>query len=327
MAYLHNSSSNSAVDGTDTEASSAAARRRVTVVFNPTAGRRRRERLAATLAHLDGTGCDVSLRETTARGDAERFAREAGALRNGAAVDLFVVAGGDGTINEAVNGLLAGADGTARLPSLALVPLGIANVLAQEIGLAITPEAIASTIAGGTASRAWIGRANGRCFTMMAGVGFDAHVVAGVRPRLKRMLGKGAYVLESLRQLFRFGFQRYRVIVDGRAYDAASAIVAKGHFYGGRYVCAPDARLDAPEFQVCLFERGGPWNAVRYALALAMSRLPALPDYRIVTGRVVEIDGPAGDPVQGDGDVIARLPVRIDLAPAPLSLVVPAKAH
>jgi len=303
----------------DMQASSALRSRRMTVVFNPTAGGRRRARLDETLKLLRASGCEVAVQATAARGDAETIARTfGGPLR---AEGLLVIAGGDGTINEAVNGLLSWGDDGAS--SLALVPLGTANVLANEIGLAIAPAAVARTIARGAAVRAYVGVANGRCFTAMAGAGFDAHVVANVSLRLKRLFGKGAYVLESLRQLWRFPFPRYRVTVDGESCDAASVIVAKGHFYGGRYVCAPDARLDQPEFHVCLFERGGRWNAIRYALALALGRLGQLADFRILRGRVVVIDGPAGDPLQGDGDIIAHLPVRIEIALQPLRLIVP----
>jgi diacylglycerol kinase family enzyme len=56
---------------------------------------------------------------------------------------------------------------------------------------------------------------------------------------------------------------------------------------------------------------------------LALGRLPRLPDFRVVRGRAVMIDGPAGDPLQGDGDIIAHLPVRIEIAPQPLRLIVP----
>jgi YegS/Rv2252/BmrU family lipid kinase len=292
----------------------------MTVVFNPAAGGRRRVRFDRTLELLRQSGCEVAVYATAGRGDAEAIARTFGVVPP--PPDLLVVAGGDGTINEAVNGLLS--NGGAS-PPLAILPLGTANVLAAEIGLDTAPPVVARTIAGGAAAQAYVGRANGRCFTAMAGAGFDAHVVANVDLRIKRRLGRAAYVLESLRQLFRFRFPRYRVTVDGQSFDAASVIVAKGHYYAGRYVCAPDARLDEPEFHVCLFERGGRWNAVRYALALASSRLPRLADFRVVRGRAVRIEGPPGDPVQGDGDIIARLPVRIEIAPQKLRLIVPAK--
>src|SRR5215470_311638 len=112
------------------QASSALRTRRMTVVFNPTAGGRRRARLDQTLKLLRDSGCEVAVQATAARGDAETIARGFGAPP--LAQDLLVVAGGDGTINEAVNGLLsAGGEGAS---SMALVPLGTANVLANEIG-------------------------------------------------------------------------------------------------------------------------------------------------------------------------------------------------
>ena len=78
----------------------------------------------------------------------------------------------------------------------------------------------------------------------MAGIGFDAHVVAALPPRLKRWLGKGAYVIESLRQLIAYDVPRYSLSIDGRAYDCASAVIAKGHFYGN--VSLSSARICVP---------------------------------------------------------------------------------
>lgn len=295
--------------------------RRLLVIRNPAAGSRG-GRFAATLDRLTGLGCRIEVRETGARGDAERFAREPGDR------DLVVAAGGDGTINEVANGLVAGASG---LP-LAILPLGTANVLAGEIGLGLDPGAIARTIARGAPRRISLGRVTGaqaggggaaRLFFQMAGVGFDAHAVAGVNPGLKRRLGKGAYAVETLRQLAVFPFPRYRVMVDGEAYEAASAIVAKGRSYAGRFLLAPAARLEDPQFQVCLFERGGALAAAHYGLALALGRLARTPGFRIVPGRRVEIDGPAGDPVQADGDIVAHLPVAIEIVPDALGLVMP----
>jgi diacylglycerol kinase family enzyme len=88
---------------------------------------------------------------------------------------------------------------------------------------------------------------------------------------------------------------------------------------------APLARLGAPDFQVCLFLKSGRWNAIRYAVALG--RLHRLPDYRIIQGKIITITGPEGDPVQGDGDIVARLPVSIELSPRRLDLVRPVDAE
>jgi YegS/Rv2252/BmrU family lipid kinase len=292
---------------------------RVLMVFNPTAGRRSLRRLHRAVAALRRAGATVRLQATAARGDAERLAREAAAGQQGP-VDLLAIAGGDGTINEAVNGLAAAAGGKAPLP-LALLPLGTANVLAREIGQRLSPAAAAEAMLRGRPHPVHLGQANGRRFAIMAGAGFDAHVVANVSARLKRRLGRLAYVWEALRQLFLFPYPAYRVTIDGEVFHVASVVIAKGRLYAGPYVAAPDARLDRPDFQVCLFQRGGRWNAIRYALALTLGVLPRLKGYRIVTGRHLRIDGPPGDPLQGDGDIIAHLPAEISIAPGALALM------
>lgn len=302
------------------EARTAAGRGRALVIFNPTAGGRRRRRLEAALAALERRGWDCALAETRARGDAEALTREA--LREGRA-GAVLIAGGDGTINEAVNGALAAGAGEAPgAAPLGIIPLGTANVLAAELGMDGIPDAVAAAAAAGTRA-IWPGLANGRAFAMMAGAGFDAHVVAGVNPRWKRKLGKLAYVAEMLRQAVRFRFPVYRVRVDGHWHEAGSVVVAKGHYYGGRFVLAPDARLDRPEFRVCLFKRRGRLALVLYALALPLGLLPRLKSVNLLPAREVVIEGPEGDPVQGDGDVIAHLPVTIAVALHPLPLVAP----
>lgn len=306
------------------------ARRRFLVIHNPVAGARRARRLRAVVAALETDfGAAVTVRATTGPGDAEGIARS---LAPGA-TDALVVAGGDGTINEVINGLAAGrglaagGDEGMSVP-LGIVPIGTANVLAGELGLpaasadAAAARAVAEVLARGTVRPVHLGVANGRCFAMMAGVGLDARVVETVDTRLKRLIGKGAYVVETLVQLALRPDVRYRVTVDGLTSEVASVIVAKGHFYGGRFVCAPEARLEEPLLQVCLFPRPGRWNAVRYIWGVTAGRLRHFPDYRVVPAERVVVTGPPGDAVQGDGDVVARLPVEIAVAPWTLPVLV-----
>jgi YegS/Rv2252/BmrU family lipid kinase len=289
--------------------------RSLLVIFNPTAGGRKRRRLDAALAALEHRGWDCELLETRGRGDAEALARTASGE---ARATRLLVAGGDGTINEAVNGVLAAG---AKLP-LGILPLGTANVLAAELGMMDMGDAVEAASAG-VMRTIWPGRANDRNFVQMVGAGFDAHVVAAVDPALKKKIGKLAYVVTMIRLAFRFPFPRYRVRIDGVWHEAGSVVVSKGHFYGGRFVLAPQARLDKPEFHVCLFTRSGHWNLIRYALALPLGLLPKLKDIELIPAREILIEGPEGDPVQGDGDVIAHLPVTIRLADRPLTVVVP----
>jgi YegS/Rv2252/BmrU family lipid kinase len=290
--------------------------RRVLVIYNPAAGQWRQRRLRTTLAALKGLGCAITLFATGKPGDAE--SRAAGLST--AEFDVVVAAGGDGTINEVANGLAAA---SGPLPPLAIIPLGTANVLAEEIGLRGNPRAVARAIANGSQMIVHLGQANGRYFLMMAGVGFDAHVVANVDLALKRRTGKVAYVLETLVQGMRYGFPPCHVTVDGIDYDACSVVVCNGKHYGGPFVAAPKASLAEPAFEVCLLERGGWRHVIRYGAALVMGRLSALPDVKIVTGHTLTISGEDGLPVQGDGDIIAHLPVEISVAQRTLELVIP----
>lgn len=290
--------------------------RRLLVVHNPVAGWRRLGRFQRTIEALRAQGCAVEVRQTGGPGDAFRLARDAHD------VDVVVVAGGDGTINEALNGL---ADNQLSGLSLAIIPMGTANVLAAELGLPIEdPEALAKVIAHGPSLQVHLGAANGRRFVQMAGAGFDAHVVATVSTRIKRLFGKGAYVLAALLVAARFRHPRYQVEIDGTVYEAGQVVVCNGHFYAGRFVLAPDARPWTPRLDVCLFERSGPLQPLRYGLAMLLGRLPKLPDVRVVSGRSLRIDGPQDDPVQGDGDLLSHLPIQVELLENAASFIVPA---
>jgi YegS/Rv2252/BmrU family lipid kinase len=287
---------------------------RVLVIFNPVAGIRRKLKLVHVLDALEEKGCRVITKPTTKRRDAEAFARGL----DPATVDVVVAAGGDGTINEVLNGLLG-----STIP-LGVIPLGTANVLAAEMGLAIDTDGVAQAIANGEPTIIYMGEANGRIFALMVGAGFDAHVVDGVTSKLKRWFGKGAYVWRSLVELFRFPFNGYQVCIAGRKETAASVIISNGRYYGGAFTCTPsDARLFDPSLHVCLFKRKGAINAVRYGLGLVTGRLNRYPDVEVVSAEAVEVHGEDGGPVQGDGDILTALPLSVRLAPKTVRLMMP----
>jgi YegS/Rv2252/BmrU family lipid kinase len=302
----------------------SASRRRLLVIFNPTAGRRRPGYLDRALAAAKAAGAGIVLSATQAVGDAEAMATRA-VVAGG--YDAIVAAGGDGTINEVINGMAGAAQAAGlALPALGIVPLGTANVLAHELGLAADADRVGRWLATAEARPIRLGRANGRLFVQMAGVGMDARVVAGIDPAVKRRLGKGAYALGSLREILAGPRLDYRVRATGpdgavTELEAASCIICNGHYYGGTFVLAPAARLDADYFQLVLFRRPGSVAALSYATAMVLGLIPARRDVTILPVSAVEIDGPVEEPVQGDGDVIARLPVRIEKLPFALTVL------
>ncbi|HEY1383727.1 MAG TPA: diacylglycerol kinase family protein [Dongiaceae bacterium] len=285
---------------------------RILIIRNPTSGRRRGA-LRQVIAHLEEMGCRVTVHETTCRGDAQAVASRT----TTAQYDRIAVAGGDGTVNEVLNGL------TPDSPPVALIPMGTANVLAAEIGLSAQPAEIARTIVLGEARPVSLGDVDGKKFVLMTGVGFDAFVVATVSAPLKRILGKGAYILASLSQFLKGRLPRFEMHIDGVRYEAASMVIANARFYGGRFVCAPEARMDSDVLHVCLFERPGRFYVAAYALALLLGILHRMPGYRILPARHIEIRQPDGAAIQSDGDFVALTPARVTVMPRAAWLVFP----
>ena len=300
--------------------------RAVLLILNPTAGRRRRGLVDGVVRRVRALGWTVDLVETAAAGDARWIAETCDPNRYA----VIAVAGGDGTINEVVNGLARRA---AEGPALGIVPLGTANVLAHELGLGFSAAAVAQTLTAGREILMQPGEASGqgrtRQFSLMAGAGFDAKVVAGVSAPLKRRLGRAAYVWRSLVEARRYRPVRYAVEIDGVNHQAASVIVTHGRHYAGPYVVAPDAALGKPLLHVCLFERWGRAQTLRFGLALLLGRLPRTAGYRVIAGHDIRISvlSDAGEygrqPVQIDGDDALTLPVSIALAAGAVRLLRP----
>ncbi len=287
------------------------------VIFNPVAGRRRAAALWRVLDLLVENGVKVEVAETQHAGHATELAREA--AREG--VFMVVAAGGDGTIAEVANGLIG--SGTA----LGIIPLGTANVLAKEYGLSTHPRGIANTLAYKRCKQLWPGVAQlpgqSHVFVQMLGLGFDGAVVKGVRPVLKRAIGKGAYVWQSLWESVAYDFPPVRLSVDGVAHEAASVVISKGRLYGGPYLLAPDAHPEAPGFQVVLFEKPGTLPALLSGAALPLGLLPRCPGVRVLSGSHVEFTSPNGAiSTQADGDSLSFTPQGVVSAQAPISLIV-----
>jgi YegS/Rv2252/BmrU family lipid kinase len=286
------------------------------IIFNPSAGARRRARLHAALDLLYGLGVQFQLMETTARGDAEKFARMA-AEENG----IVVAAGGDGTIAEVAAGLV----GTQAM--LGILPLGTANVFALEMSVPLNPREAARALLMGRSTSVYPGILKRGClkdrlFIQMVGVGLDSIVVHHLPLGLKRVFGKGAYVLQTLRDLTSYPFRSFKVQVDGNEVEAAGLVVTKGRYYAGRFQIAPQADPREAHFHVVALQQTHFMDALKHAAALGLGRLPYLSSISLQRGYDIQVFG-ADLPVQADGDDAGSLPIHIVPFAQPLSVVVP----
>lgn len=252
------------------------------------------------------------VRHAGIHGDAERLARDAEPE-----LDVIVAAGGDGTVNAIVNGM-------AEKPrDLAVLPFGTANVLAREIGLPRRSEALAALIADTPARPVWPGRIGNRLFVTVAGAGFDAEIVAAVDPRLKRRIGRLAFLWAILTRLAQYRRAELSILADGVAYRATAAIVTKGRLYAGPFVIAPAGNLAEPVLDLLLFRDSGRAAVLRYLCALPLGRMARLKSVTCLRIRNATISAGEPLPVQADGEIVGQLPATIALAAQPIPLIRP----
>lgn len=297
--------------------------RRALFILNPAArGAPPIERLRAAIDGLDGW--ETSLEATAAAGQATELARNAAE----GGLDAVVACGGDGTVNEVANGLAGSAT------ALAVVRGGTANVWAKEAHLPRDPSAAVRLLSDGEQRTIDLGRASAvggstsgggdRYFLLMAGVGFDAAIVRQVSGALKRRLGAASYLLHGLRCVLRHRTVEADLLVNRGPLPSPLYWLLLGNTrsYAGVLNITHQARADDGRLDLCLLRKGGllrlAWLAPWVLLRRHHRRAGVL--YRTVES--LEVRTP-GLPVQVDGEYLTETPLRFEVAPAALRVMVP----
>lgn len=297
------------------------------LIFNAAAGQRELSAIVAEVATaLRDRGWEIDLRLTSERAHATLLAREAVAL----GLDAVLVAGGDGTINEAINGLAHSA------VALGVLPTGTANVWAQEIGLPIPNLfigdasallAAASLLADGEIRMLDLGQIGERFFMLYGSVGFDAHVVGQIEAQkdLKSQLGGMAYYLAGAAAAWQFSGTRTWLTIDGRQIQRSiwAVMAANTQLYGGVMRIAADALADDGLLDIVVVEGYGPWATLRHYASFILRGIWADPQVEVFRGRRLDIHTRQPMPVQVDGDAAGMTPITIRVVPAALKVIVP----
>jgi len=236
-------------------------------------------------------------------------------------VDGVIILGGDGTINECLSALVD----TSLFMSV--IPAGTANVLAHEIGMPRRLREAVPAIVNGEVRPVTVGKAGEKYFVAFLGVGFDAHVADEVSRRLKNKIGRVAYVLEIVRQLFRYDFPRADFLVGNQKLTSSFAIVANTKLYGGNLMMAPFASLQSPELDLCLFKAADFKSFIHYFYRIVRKthfRCKSV-SYMKIQQMIIKSD--AQVPFQIDGEPAGYLPLEIHSLPNALKLVFPANKN
>ncbi|HEY1017290.1 MAG TPA: diacylglycerol kinase family protein [Herpetosiphonaceae bacterium] len=290
--------------------------RKTLVILNPRAGNAHQRQ--AVLLGADEwrreRGWQVDIRETTHGGHATELARELAGEYG-----LVVAAGGDGTINEVVNGL-AHTDAT-----MGALPIGTGNVWVRELRQSLNPLIAARQLAGGSIHRVDLGQANDRYFLLMAGIGIDAAVTQQVRSADKSRLGRLAYVLKSFEVLRGWRGTRTRIAIDGEPLkgNAMFVLVSNSRLYGGVVNIAYRASMSDGLLDVCVMMGDNALAAPAILAGIMLRRHRIHPNMRYFQAREVEVACSRALPVQVDGDMIGTTPMSFAVAPQALRVLLP----
>ena len=289
------------------------------IILNPLAGNA--EHLAGVeraQALWQAHGWTVERRTTQYAGHAVELAREAAA----GGCDLVVAAGGDGTVNEIVNGI------ANTRSALAALPVGTGNVWVRELKLPLRPEIAAAALLEGASYPLDLGQAGERYFLLMAGVGFDASVTRRVRPELKRRFGILAYLIQALSIARDVRGTRVRILLDERPVKGhvLMVVISNSRLYGGFLHIAHQASLTDGLLDVAVIKGQDARSAPLHLLSILLRRHHFNPDLAYYRAREVSVTGPAPLDVQVDGDLIGVTPMTFRAVPGALQAWLPPAA-
>jgi len=295
---------------------------RTCVIFNPTA---RGDKARRFRRHLDDIGRESTLKQTAAVGDARRLAAEA--VCEG--FEIVVAAGGDGTLNEVLNGFGDVPDGFERA-RLGVLPLGTVNVFARELAIPTKLDAAWAAIRQGRETRIDLpavdyhahGRPQRRCFAQLAGAGLDARAIELVQWQLKKKIGPLAYVVAGLKAL---AGSQSKITAAGGGHSATGELVmiGNGRLYGGQYRVFPQADLRDGLLEACIFPRVNWLTLARCGPSLLLRGTLPASAVEVLRAESLTHSSPSPTPLEADGELIGHLPAAFSLQRSRLRVIVP----
>jgi diacylglycerol kinase (ATP) len=231
------------------------------------------------------------------------------------------VAGGDGTVNEVVNGMVH-----SPVP-ITTIPAGTANVLAMELGLGRKMERAVALLADAIPERVSVGllrNPDPRYFLLMAGLGLDAQIIYELNPHMKNRWGKLAYWIAGFRTVGR-RLPEFRATLAGHTMPASFALATRVRNYGGDLEIARSVSLLASDFEFVLFEGANSLRYLKYFTGIATNTLKGMCGVHVMRERLARFDSSTDARIyaQVDGEFAGRLPATIETVPDALTLLIP----
>lgn len=283
------------------------------VIVNPDSKPRRiKQFLKASLNVLRHNGFHISVYFTKGPGEVAPVTEEA--ILQG--YEALIVAGGDGTTNEALNCLVK-----KDIP-LGVLPFGGSNVLARELKIPMHPVEAARRIAEKRIREIDLGWIGGRHFSMMASCGYDAYAVSRTSRKVKKIIHRYAYLWAGIKDFFGYRPTPITIILDeGKLIETGTfVVIGNTHFYGGTHQVTPFAEIDDGMLDVCVYKGKYQFGLARFALSVISQQHLNLRNVKYYRVRKVEMRSDKPALVQVDGDLLGKLPMKAHVVPAALKV-------
>lgn len=294
---------------------------RALVIMNPVAGQHDPgETRALVEQRLIRAQIGYEIRETQEAGDALRWAQQAA----GDGFDLVVVSGGDGTIMEAMSGLIKGG---SSVP-LAQLPAGTANLLARALGLPTDHAEALEIVFSGKPVRLDVGYLprEDRYFALVAGAGYDARLIGDASRELKNALGFGAYVVTGIKNLFTLRPARIELEVDGKRLRLRAhtvLIINVGEIDAANVALGPDIHPHDGKLDLMIMSSASLLGALRLALRILTRRFADTKGLRYMRAARIRMSARPPLPTQLDGEPLGTTPLEVEAVPGAALLIVP----
>jgi diacylglycerol kinase (ATP) len=292
------------------------------VIFNPTA---RGEKAKRFRKQLDLIAKECSFKPTAAAGDARKLA--AAAVKEG--FNTIVAAGGDGTLNEVLNGIGDAPNGFER-SRLAVLPLGTVNVFAREVGISARLDGAWETIRKGNETLIDLPRVEyqvgdgreQRYFAQLAGAGLDARAIELVKWQVKKLIGPFAYVIAGFHALLG---PPAKIQVSGPqgSISAGMVMIGNGRLYGGEFRLFPKADLRDGLLELCLLPRVNWYTLARCTPRLLLMRTLPASTASMMQAAETTLSSDLPVPLQLDGELVGHLPAKFTIEKKRLRVVIP----
>jgi YegS/Rv2252/BmrU family lipid kinase len=230
---------------------------------------------------------------------------------------LLIICGGDGTIHNILPDALE-----ARVP-VGILPTGTANVLARELGVPTHLDQAIEVLSRGRMRSLSLGKADGRYFHLMAGVGADSYIINRVGLSLKRFLGVAAFWVTGLSRFWTYPLREFCVDIDGMSHTATFTVVSNSRYYGGHLLLTPRASVFENKLDVCLFTSKNHFRFLNYLWGSLRGNHLGYPDVIYEKANQIAISGDETIAVQLDGELAGHLPMKFAVADEYLDVIVP----